>query len=207
MGQNIITATVPPPGLQSPGDPTDCIPPVFGKPLHLHCSLGCEHSRMQSRNFPLGSQDWTLKTWIKQGPQYLKKPPSAGAGHSPQLPHHHPRRGGSPLPGVCKSRTQRGRLKCCQNGESCSPPRFLFHSPAPVYPKVMEVTVQKAHLWRAEMIAVGICLGGGRVGLPLSEDSQGLGVKAVWASSGPQTLQKVASLKLPCQGPCSQGHC
>lgn len=40
--------------------------------------------------------------------------------------------------------------------------------PALVYPKVMEGTFQNVHLWRAETIAVGICLGGGIVGLPLS---------------------------------------
>lgn len=47
-------------------------------------------------------------------------------------------------------------------------PASFFILPAPVYPKVTEGTFQKVHLWSSEMIAVGICLGGGLVGLPLS---------------------------------------
>lgn len=47
-------------------------------------------------------------------------------------------------------------------------PAYFFILPAPVYPKVTEGTFQKVHLWSSEMIAVGICLGGGLVGLPLS---------------------------------------
>lgn len=87
---------------------------------------------------------------------------------------NHPRRGISPQ--VCKSRIQGRRLKCGQNGESCSlSPLPLSLSPPPVYPRVKDGTFQEVHLWRSAVTAVGIYPGGGPASEPLGEESQWAG--------------------------------